>query len=164
MHSCHSLLAAQRRINNVWPKPRSLPRRLYLPAAVRTLAPLPSSSATPRYRPASPRSGAPSSPPPPSPPPLLTISLVSFACLCSFCTSSCPIYLSSRLPSFPSLPFPSPHRAPPPCSCILPSHHHPSSAPPDSEPSLFFSSPTVPTCLHLPSHRRPSYTPHPRHI
>lgn len=43
MHSCHSLLVAQRRINNVWPKPRSLPRRLYLPAAVQTLMPLPSS-------------------------------------------------------------------------------------------------------------------------
>lgn len=44
MHSCHSLLVAQRRINNIWTKPRSLPRRLYLPAAVQTLVPLPSSS------------------------------------------------------------------------------------------------------------------------
>lgn len=45
--------------------------------------------------------------PRPHRPPLLPVSLVKFGCLCSFCTSSCPIYLFSppySLPSFlPSL-------------------------------------------------------------
>lgn len=102
MHSCHSLLVAQRRINNVWTKPRSLPRRLYLPAAVQTLVPLPSSCPLVYHPSFLLSSGA-----PPHRPPLLPVSLVKFGCLCSFCTSSCPIYLFSppySLPSFlPSL-------------------------------------------------------------
>lgn len=140
MHSCHSLLVAQRRINNVWPKPPSLPRRLYLPAAVQTLAPHPSSS---------------------SPPPLVIVLpplfwspflLLLFLPPSPLLSPSALFALAACAPSvhhlvlftFPprSLPFhPSPHRTPPPCSSILPSHH-PSSAPPpppDSEPSLFLA-------------------------